>query len=121
MEHSPECKKQQIVAACKQTAWKKRWPNFCQKCNGYGGIICDGSHPYGPTYAQENDPCKDCAGSQSPHCPRCSMPWTDDLVGDLFDGFLDCPGCGWDWNNNDDGEDVLPPNHECFCTWRDVL
>jgi hypothetical protein len=78
--------------------FRKKFPNHCKDCGGWGLHAYTQSHPYGMTYASEElvDPCE-C--TESGKCPRCGH---EDALGEEGEG--PCPNCQW---NYDDGIQTL--------------
>ncbi len=109
--HTHQC----VAGTALERQWKTAWPDHCGTCNGEGvKVYYENQSPLGSGLQwleRLTEPCDDCTGSDSPHCPRCGKPapaaWDD---GDE----VPCPECGWQWGENPDDS---CPTTECGCYW----
>jgi len=83
-------------------AWRKRWPDHCPACRGWGqGAPTYEMHGFthGPAECLPGDPCEELPEGT---CHRCGHSGPgDEGEHELDDGTHPCPACGWNW---DDGE-----------------
>jgi hypothetical protein len=88
------------VAPLTPEEWIARWPNYCQKCDGYGMTSWTEFVPYGMGSAgmPMSEPCE-CVGDGK--CPRCGqLGLTSEDRGGEETGNGPCRFCEW---NYDDG------------------
>jgi len=72
--------------AVENKAWRERWPNHCQTCEGAGGFHHPGNRETPPDFDI-------CECSEAGKCPRCmELAWPGDDIDDV-----PCPHCGWNW------------------------
>jgi len=103
------------------TEYEKKWPNYCKKCNGWGGFWSQyDPSPAGialaPGYMLDFEPCDQCI--EEGICPRCGQ--TSSLIElDVEDGDdIICPNCNWKSDNNcQDMSEMwgLPQPPVCMC------
>ena len=89
--HTPECQAQIEKTKAAIVAWKEKWPNYCQECDGAGKHLwfekrdCGYSEPMG-------EPCE-C--TEQGICPRCGAQGIDH---ETAEG--PCSECGWNFDDS---------------------
>lgn len=114
--HTRDCIKRQEAYDKLLKEFKEGWPDFCQKCNGWG--IIEGPPdmvPYGSTWVPlpgtGHDSCPDCLEQYK--CPRCGREQPDEHCYDNWSDDCVCFYCGWRELDNDYHGAPEPP--ECYC------
>jgi len=113
MEHFKDCVEAQKRYEDAVEAYRKKWPDHCKNCGGWGGFYGEyDPSPAGvslsPGHMTEFDPCPECM--EEGICPRCGEKvWDWNEVAEDAQG--PCSNCGWT-----EGEDEgLPEAPECWC------
>ena len=116
--HSEACNEARFEAIKEMDEYVDRWPDHCQDCHGWGGVV--GSGPsLRPSSLQAKDAmeCGVCLAHNK--CPRCGKPIqpmppepmsADTLVEYLLNDHP-CQHCGWNWGK--DTDDAPPPIPDC--------
>jgi len=109
--HDPRC----IVGKAALEAWAAKWPRYCRRCAGYGGIHYSGTMSDPPEF----DVCSCVESGQCPRCGNSTVLYREDET-------MHCALCGWDErvmvNTNHGGPLVdqhsgplVAPAWECYC------
>lgn len=105
VKHTDQCRDKFIQFVADKLEYVINFPNYCRKCNGYGGT----TYSYDPSPSgvglgsgQVHDVvlCEACA--ENGFCSQCL--YTIDTSSDD-----PCPNCGWEWGQG------LPEEPECWC------
>jgi len=98
VSHTAECEKTRAMEAAAREAYEKEWPNYCQRCGGWGSIASgwDGD--------PESSDVGPCSCVEEGRCPRCGERSLNE------DGDY-CFGCQW----IDGKSDGLPEVGACLC------
>lgn len=102
LKHDNHC----VKAQREQANYDKKWPHYCQKCQGNGILTWRenmsplGSGEYWPMDMAE--PCDDCMKE----CPRCR---SKDVEMDADENFVRCKNCKWEPRMGG------RPEVECWC------
>jgi hypothetical protein len=111
MKHTKYCKENFRKFEEFRKQWIKKWPNYCQKCGGWGGFEGYQSVPYGmgSTSMPVFDTCDECI--ERGKCPRCGKYTFKQDDREL------CRNCGFDIAGGKNSEGI-PDEPECMC-WLD--
>lgn len=102
LTHTEECLQAKAEVERRQEAWRKRWPNHCEDCNGV-----------------QEYPCPTCLTRGI--CPRCGGEEGVDVSGD----YAFCRSCGYREDAEIDHRDhpdycCLPDGYTCNCRVQEV-
>lgn len=102
--HEPAC--EALRAAGR--AWRERWANHCQQCQGYGAVLSGSPLPEEPISAE---PCAACI--EADRCPRCGLAvdWAALESAWTPSNPTTCIHCGWTMDN----PDADPTPDACLC------
>jgi hypothetical protein len=120
MKHSEYCNDAQASYKKEAEAFKKKHPNYCESCNGWGvSFSTYDPSPSGVSLSQGSmidcDTCPSCVDENL--CPLCMTPTTP-LFG--HDGNLNvCSTCNW--SEEDETHEGLSDEPECHCYLENVV